>query len=386
MPRLLFIVIVIMSFFLSCKKSYKNQCPIPTIEEITSKVYSENFNSTYIVNHLNANGYVQEALDSTRSEPWGELIYVHIHEDIDLEGVGTVPINEKIDSIFLDSDIIMLNETHDLPDHRVFAQSLLVRLKEQGYTYIAIEALNSDPNVEIIKSNYATNSSSIYVKNYFYANFINEAVRLGFEILSYEPIVMDNRRGRRDKKMSLNIKEKWNPEKGKLFIYCGWSHLEKREYWLRDYLDKQYPSLKIRSINEVWLNPDHPLGLQEKLRKKLNDVKVSSFLMRDNEFFTLKNTYDFELIHPVGDSFNDRMMKLCSDYKLSKLKITNHEDFNYLVVYPFGVGDDFCSIIPSYVTHDLKEEIEMLIPVGKYKAYLCTDKNIEFFKTLEIKK
>jgi len=56
-------------------------------------------------------------------------------------------------------EIIILNELHHNPSHRIFARSLLKGLYKNGYRYLGLEALN---DVQINQRNFATLESGYY--------------------------------------------------------------------------------------------------------------------------------------------------------------------------------------------------------------------------------
>ena len=87
--------------------------------------------------------------------------------------------------------IVMLNEAHHVPLHRVFTLSLLAGLYQRGYRYLGAETLSEGDQglakrgYPVTSVEYATNSG-YYTAEPQYGNLIREALRLGFKVFAYE--------------------------------------------------------------------------------------------------------------------------------------------------------------------------------------------------------
>jgi len=98
--------------------------------------------------------------------------------------------------------ILITNESHSRPEHRVFTSSLLEDLYIQGYRYLALEAILSN---KYYKSTYPPNTfnlgdttimergyplmmvgSGTYVKEPQFGNMIRNALELGYQLVGYE--------------------------------------------------------------------------------------------------------------------------------------------------------------------------------------------------------
>ncbi|RZK50113.1 MAG: hypothetical protein EOO99_02700 [Pedobacter sp.] len=123
-------------------------------------------------------------------------------------------------------DIVILNELHHNPTHRVFAASLLKDLYANGYRYLGLEALIDST---INDRGFVVQESGFYTAEPEFANFINEALALGFKVFGYEASAEakwddDNWRNR-EIAQAHNIHHYMQTNKeGKYFIYCGAGH------------------------------------------------------------------------------------------------------------------------------------------------------------------
>ncbi|MDF7813829.1 hypothetical protein [Hymenobacter sp. YC55] len=88
--------------------------------------------------------------------------------------------------------IVLLNEAHHVPLHRVFTLSLLADLYAQGYRYFGAETLNGDDRTLMRRGYAATTLTDYYLNTGYYSaepqygNLIHEALRLGFTVFAYE--------------------------------------------------------------------------------------------------------------------------------------------------------------------------------------------------------
>ena len=138
----------------------------------------------------------------------------------------------------VDEKILIVNESHHRPEHRHLTKSLLPKLYEQGYRYLAIEAMHSNQYYEIThypenKHNLADTTimtrgyplmkacSGTYVKEPVFGNLIRKAIGLGFTIVGYE----QNGKGR-ELNQAKNIAKIYDEDpNAKILVHCGYGHL-----------------------------------------------------------------------------------------------------------------------------------------------------------------
>ncbi len=119
-----------------------------------------------------------------------------------------------------DAEILILNEAHHYPSHRIFARKLLAGLWSQGYRYLGLEALSMVPDFK--QPIYPLSSLGYYCNEPTFANFIREAIGLGFILFPYESSKQGKEREIEQAKNIASFIEE-NKE-GKTLIYCGYSH------------------------------------------------------------------------------------------------------------------------------------------------------------------
>lgn len=81
--------------------------------------------------------------------------------------------------------VVMFNESHFEPRHRLFLACQLPALYKAGYRYLAVETLNRDDSL-INSRGYPTMKSGYYIREYNMANMIRTALNIGFTLIAYD--------------------------------------------------------------------------------------------------------------------------------------------------------------------------------------------------------
>lgn len=203
------------------------------------------------------------------------------------------------------SKIIILNEDHNQPIHRVFAKSILKDLYNSGFHYLAIEALNNDSTINIKKK--LTKNDGFYTNEPQFSNFIKEALELGFIIIQYEASLeeLENREYYQAKHIKEKVFDK--DSTAKLFIYCGFGHGD--ETPIKDSIGMMGAWLsKITNINPTTFDQ---VTLTEHSKKDNEYTSYSFFNKKESSIFFYENFtdstfvpfdgitgYDYYIYHP----------------------------------------------------------------------------------------
>jgi len=129
---------------------------------------------------------------------------------------------KKILELAKETRILMLNENHWKPNHRILAQKLLSSLKKNGYDYLAIEAVDKQQDSILNIRKYPIKNSGYYTRESYFGLFLREALSLGFRIVGYD----DSESNNREKSQAQNIKKIIDADKtAKVFVYAGIDHI-----------------------------------------------------------------------------------------------------------------------------------------------------------------
>lgn len=121
--------------------------------------------------------------------------------------------------------IVILNEAHHQPLHRLFAQSLIPGLKKLGYRFLGMEALDEKDSL-INARKYPVLASGYYTREPAMGNLIRYAIASGLNLFAYEATGGQNGKDR-EIEQAKNIASFLNRHpNAKLFIYCGFDHVQ----------------------------------------------------------------------------------------------------------------------------------------------------------------
>lgn len=115
--------------------------------------------------------------------------------------------------------ILIINEAHLYPQHRVFMSSLLPELAKLGYHHLFMEAIS--PDSTYIQPSFPSRDLGIYPCEPCMADLIRRAIRLGFQIHPYDGYLSANR----DSASARNILARYRDfPQDKIIVYCGFAH------------------------------------------------------------------------------------------------------------------------------------------------------------------
>lgn len=117
------------------------------------------------------------------------------------------------------SEVVILNEAHLYPQHRVFAKSLLAGLYALGYKHLCMEDLQESATLENMKT--PERNRGYYIQEPCMGDLVREALKLGFHLHAYDAPASP----RRDSVAAQNIQRiRASHPADKLVVYCGFSH------------------------------------------------------------------------------------------------------------------------------------------------------------------
>lgn len=129
--------------------------------------------------------------------------------------------------------IIILNEAHQQPYHRVFTTSILEELYKQGFRYFGAESI-WDWDTLLNKRKYPLLKTGYYTQEPCYGNMVREALRIGYKVFSYESTRQKTDSAGinlREIDQAQNIKKVLDKDpKAKILIHCGFDHLVETPY------------------------------------------------------------------------------------------------------------------------------------------------------------
>ncbi|MEQ8763918.1 MAG: hypothetical protein RL885_08325 [Planctomycetota bacterium] len=133
---------------------------------------------------------------------------------------------DAIAELAKDRKLVLINEAHHQPQHRVFTLQLLAALREAGFTHFAAETLyESDEG--LMKRGYPTEATGAYIPEPVYGDLVRQAIALGFQVVPYEAAFGNGPKAREDgqaQNLIVRVFEK-DPD-ARLIVHAGYAHID----------------------------------------------------------------------------------------------------------------------------------------------------------------
>ncbi|WP_145608463.1 hypothetical protein [Nitrospirillum amazonense] len=155
------------------------------------------------------------------------------------EGISTDPL-DLLSRLAQDRRVVMINENHFAPTSRAFWLAVLPRLRQMGFTHVALEALSPRgddwTDGEVRESIAGGKGFAPYLGEPTFAAVIRRAMALGFTLVPYDEADLaspgadrEERIASRERVEAARLADTLThmPTDGKLLVLAGWSHVNK---------------------------------------------------------------------------------------------------------------------------------------------------------------
>lgn len=279
---------------------------------------------------------------------------------------------DQIIDLIKEEKVVMLNENHWYPKHRILALQLLSKLKENGFKYLAIEAIFPKKDSILNNRGFPTLDTGYYTREPYFAHLIRMANKMNFQIIEY-----DNMEGIVDRELAqaTSIKKIIDNDKtAKVFVYAGIDHI------LESNSSKKRMAEYFKELSGV-----NPLTFNQTkvFANTINEITVlpSSSL---NGFNNLKSNVDYYIINNITPSleyiYPNQEFKKCN-LKIRKFKKHQKERILIKIYYENEYKTVRSNAIPIiiYNLKLLSNEINIDLPKGEYYIKILSDKNDNLF-------
>ena len=176
--------------------------------------------------HLNAISLDSVSTNGTKANALNVLnLLSPVNLDAVFETVSKEDARSTIVNSSKDFHFLLINEAHYSSQNRSFTHTLLKPLWENGYRYLALEALGyEDP--DLAERGSPVKKSGYYLKDPVFSSLIREALRIGYVLIPYE--TKNNLAGTaRDRDQAFNIYSNTlkKDSTGKVLVHAGYSHI-----------------------------------------------------------------------------------------------------------------------------------------------------------------
>lgn len=123
--------------------------------------------------------------------------------------------------------IVMINEAHHIPRHRILTTQLLESLYSKGFRYFCAETLDNSDGLRdgnLNERKYPQIGTGFYTLEPLYGDLIRRALKTGYIVVPYE--IPNNSKGDREVVEAENIYEIFKKDpNAKVIVHCGYAHI-----------------------------------------------------------------------------------------------------------------------------------------------------------------
>lgn len=247
--------------------------------------------------------------------------------------------------------VLMVNENHFYPNHRILMIDLLPRLREIGYTYLALETLaETQDSLLNLDGGYPTLETGYYTREQNYGHLLRRAKNLGYKFVAYENTdeTKDREIGEAENLFDKTIAI--DPG-AKVLVIAGISHILEEptpsgKKWMATVFKEKY------HIDPLTISQTHLSIYRKNLPGKYNLVEKSQFENRD------LHSVDFHLMNNME----------YPSYWNSTFKYKNKSNFDVQVALFYcselKVKFDYQKAIP-YFTSLLEKNRTLDLPINQ---------------------
>lgn len=317
-----------------------------------------------------------------------------ITKEDSLHFVGFTPVNamEYIIERSKDEQIIIINEAHTYPNHRIFTHSLLQGLYDNGYRYLGLEALF---DTTINERKYPVIESGYYTKEPEFGNLIYTALNIGFTLFGYDDFEHNGKEREIGQARNIvNFIEKY--PHSKMLIHCGHDHviegIPNNVSWEKAMAGrvKEYTQINPFTIDQTQFTERSDKDFNHPYIAMLNKDFPVILINKDGNLFNGKkdnNQVDCRIIHPETHYVNNRPNWLLSassrkEYQIEKSKIVQYP----LLVLAYRKNEFENNGVPTDLIEVLENENipSLILGKGDYEIIL-KDKDYNIINRYDIK-
>ncbi len=301
-----------------------------------------------------------EYLDKFISEAKADSLMLSVSKAEVLENIKVLAANEKL---------LMLNERHWLPKHRIFATHLLQPLKEVGYKYLAVEAVDILKDSILNSVGFPLHSTGYYTREPYFGIFLRTAMDLGYTVVGYDEFTTENRELSQANNI-LNIFEE--DSNAKVFVYAGEDHILEYNPSIKrtaEYI-KELSEIDPLTINQVLLATDSP---DELLLFDAKTFPEDTRINNNVDYFLLNNlNTDLSEIYPKSSLKTIEI--LLPEFR----SIQNEEVF--ISIYPaeeYQIYKTSAVSIKNKIWRVEGDGLSIELPIGKYYLHIWDEEDNE---------
>lgn len=278
--------------------------------------------------------------------------------------------------------LVIINEAHHVPQHRIFTAQLLDELKEAGYSHLGLETYFNIPITDslLMVNKYPDLKTGIYSKEPQFGNLIRLAIEKGFTVFGYEAMGKSGKY--REIEQAENIQKYMQKHPSdKFLIHCGYSHGYEGD------LDNSWEQAMAERVGN--LMETDPLTINQVIYSERSELKYENsvyqltdldestvFLTSDGKSFgeyKYGGYFDIAVFHTRRrDNVRPNWM-IYDQREVVEISFLEEEVNCPCLVLAYVVGEEIGSAIPYDVLHVEGKSAELVLDKEKYNIVVWSN-------------
>jgi len=275
--------------------------------------------------------------------------------------------------------VIIINEAHHMPQHRVFTTELLQALYDEGYKHLGLESFLASHKSDstLMANKYPVLSNGFYVKEPQYGNLIRQALKIGFKVFGYESMGHETP-SEREINQAKNIEEYMasNPDE-KYLIHCGFAHGTEGIYggsWGKAMAGRltEFTGTDPLTINQTTYS-EKSNKIFENPFYRLTDVNEPSIYESNDSIFGQYREgswFDISIFHPRTKNYNAPNWLLHGNRNFKKIDFANAEIECPCLIFAYLEGEEIGRAIPYSIKESNGEVTTLALEKGTYNIII----------------
>jgi len=289
----------------------------------------------------------------------------YITQDTLRNGIVDFEALEEVVNIGKKSKLLMFNENHFKPEHRVLLRLLLKSFYKEGFRYLALESLLEEDSI-LNRRGYPTSNSGFYIAEPNMASLIRDALVIGFKLIGYEDNNPNSEKREINQAKNLYNKTFAQDSSSKVIVLAGHNHvyeeMNKNKVWMAAHFNNLY------GINPVTFSQT---GVKGKQNSWLEVVKNINTSRQPVDYLIYNNINSSIGVGATKITLSETTFSLGLPYELLKA------NRKYLLsIYLSDEYEDNKNAIPikNVLINGMQKEQSLNLPKGGYQ-YVIFDIN-----------
>lgn len=290
------------------------------------------------------------------------------------------------------AEVVIINEAHQMPQHRVFTTQLLQGLYNEGYRHLGMESFFASKKSDstLLANNYPILTNGYYIKEPQYGNIVRQAVKIGFKVFGYESQGHANSK-EREINQANNIKGyiELNPN-GKYLIHCGFAHGAEGEYggsWEKTMAGRltEFTGIDPLTIDQTKYSEKSKKEYEDPYYQLTDVYEPSVFISNDSIFGKYKEGtwFDIAVFHPRTKDFDRPKWMLYGSRKIRTLDLKNAQINCPCLVFAYLESEEIGAAIPYDIQQTNDKKVSLVLEKATYNLIILNEKGESLMTQIE---